>query len=99
LALTQRFHRRPTQARVACRELSRTSFTCSARWHFRRYAYRGKVRIFTAPKGSGFERRFDLRVRLTDTVCAARHGTRCSRTVKATNVGFRRGLQDGASRR
>jgi hypothetical protein len=99
LALTQRFHRRPTQARVGCRELSRTSFTCSARWHFRRYAYRGKVRIFTAPKGSGFERRFDLRVRRTDTVCAARHGTRCSRTVKATNVGLRRGLPGAASRR
>jgi hypothetical protein len=90
LALTQRFHRRPTHARIACRELSRTSFRCSARWHFRRYAYRGKVRIFTAPLASGFERRFDLRVRQTDTVCAAQHGKRCSRTVKATNARFRR---------
>jgi hypothetical protein len=99
LALTQRFHRRPTKARVGCRELSRTSFTCSARWRSPQYAYRGKVRIFTAQKGSGFERRFDLRVRQTDTVCTARHGTRCSRTVKATNVGLRRGLPGAASRR
>jgi hypothetical protein len=92
LALTQRFHRRPKPAGVACRQLSRTSFRCSARWHFGRYGYRGKVRIFTAPKGSGFERRFDLRVRQTDRACAARHGRRCSRTVKATNVAFRRGV-------
>jgi hypothetical protein len=98
-ALTQRFHRRPKGARVACRELSRTSFRCSARWHFPRYAYRGKVRIFTAPRGSGFERRFDLRVRQTDRACAARHGRRCSRTVKATNVRLRRGVPDVPSRR
>jgi hypothetical protein len=56
------------------------------------------VRIFTARKESGFERRFDLRVRRTDSVCAARHGKRCSRTVKATHVRFRRGLSDVASR-
>lgn len=89
LALTQRFHRRPKDARIACRELSRTSFRCSARWHSPRYANRGTVRIFTAPLGSGFERRFDLRVRRTDRVCAARHGTRCSRIVKARNVSLR----------
>jgi hypothetical protein len=99
LALTQRFHRRPKNARVACRQLTRTSVRCSARWQFRRYAYGGKVRIFTARKGTGFERRFDLRVRRTDRVCAARHGSRCSRTVKATNVRFRRGLADVAPRR
>jgi hypothetical protein len=99
LALTQRFHRRPKHARVACGRLSRTSFRCSAGWRFRRYAYRGKVRIFTARSNSSFERRFDLRVRRTDRVCAARHGTRCSRTVKATNVRFRRGLREIASRR
>jgi Lysyl oxidase len=90
LALTQRFHRRPKNARVACRTLSRTSSSCAARWRFRRYAYRGKVRIFTVRKESSFERRFDLRVRQTDRVCAARHGQRCSRTIKATNVHFRR---------
>jgi hypothetical protein len=98
LALTQRFHRRPKNARVACRRLSRTSSRCAARWRFRRYAYRGKVRIFTVRKESSFERRFDLRVRRTDRVCAARHGRRCSRTVKATNVRFRRGLPGIASR-
>jgi hypothetical protein len=98
LALTQRFHRRPKHARVACRQLSRTSVRCSARWQFRRYAYRGKVRIFTARKESGFERRFDLRVRRTDRVCAARHESPCSRTVKATNVRFRRGLPAVAPR-
>jgi hypothetical protein len=89
LALTQRFHRRPKQARVACQEQSRTSFRCSVRWHAGRYAYRGKVRVFTAPFGSGFARRFDLQVRRTDTDCSARHGTRCSRTFKAKNVSFR----------
>jgi hypothetical protein len=90
LALSQRFHRRPKRARLACRRLSRTSFRCSARWHFRRYSYRGTVRVFTARNASTFERRFDLRVRRTDSVCAARHGTRCSRTIKATNVRFGR---------
>jgi hypothetical protein len=100
LALTQRFHRRrPKHARVACRGLSRTSFSCAARWRFGRYAYRGKVRIFTARTKSSFERRFDLRIRRTNRVCAARHGTRCSRTVKATNVRFRRALPKVASRR
>jgi Lysyl oxidase len=90
LALTQRFHRRPKNARVACRAQSRTSFRCSVRWSSPRYANRGKVRIFTAPLGSGFERRFDLRILRTDRVCVARHEERCSRTVKASNVPFRR---------
>src|SRR5215212_2251491 len=98
LALTQRLHRRPGRARVACRRLTAASVGCSARWRFRSYAYRAKLRIFTARKGTGFERRFDLRVRRTDTTCAARHGTRCSRTVKATNVRFRRGLPAVAPR-
>jgi len=91
LALTQRLHRRPGRARVACRRLTAASVGCSARWRFRSYAYRAKLRIFTARKGTGFERRFDLRVRRTDTTCAARHGTRCSRTIKARNVRFRHG--------
>jgi hypothetical protein len=99
LALTQRFHRRPKGARVACRRLSRTSFRCSARWQIRRYSHRGTVRIFTARKGSGFERRFDLRVRRTDRVCAARHGTHCSRTIESTNAAFRRGHPGASSRR
>ena len=77
-ALAQRFHRRPKHARVACRELKRTSFRCSARWASGRYAYRGKVKIFTVAVGSGFARRFDLRIRRSDGV-----------TIKATNVPLR----------
>jgi hypothetical protein len=98
LALTQRFHRRPKKAHVACQRLSRTSFRCAARWRSSRSRYHGKVRIFTARKGSRFERRFDLRVRRTMRVCAAHHGTRCSRTIKATNVRFQRALSDVARR-
>jgi hypothetical protein len=78
-ALSQRFHRRPKDARVACRELKRTSFRCSARWNSSQYAYRGKVRIFTVALGSGFARRFDLRIRRSDGA-----------TIKATNVSLRR---------
>jgi Lysyl oxidase len=99
LALAQRFRRRPTNVSATCWRLSRTSFRCAARWRFGRYAFRGKVRIFTARKEARFERRFSLRVRRTDTVCESRHRPRCSRTVRATNVRFRRGLADVASRR
>jgi hypothetical protein len=92
LALTRRFHRRPKHARVSCRPLRRGSVRCSARWKAGRFAYRGKLRIFTTREATGsFERRFDLRIRRTDTLCAAAGGSRCSRTVKATNLRVRHG--------
>jgi Lysyl oxidase len=87
-ALTKLFHRRPTRLRQACRRLSRTSFLCRVRWRYRRYRYRGSVQIFTTRRPNGFERRFNLRVRRTDTRCTTERRRRCSRTIKARNVRF-----------
>jgi hypothetical protein len=88
-ALTQRFHRRPRQVRQACRRVGRTSFLCRVRWHDGRYRYRGGVRIFTARTGTGFERRFNLRVLRTDRRCASERRGDCSRTFEAKNMRFR----------
>jgi hypothetical protein len=88
-ALTQRFHRRPTHLRRACRRTSRTSFRCAVRWRHGPYRYRGSVRIFTVRTANGFERRFDLRVRRTERRCVSNHQRRCSRTLTARNVRFR----------
>jgi Lysyl oxidase len=87
-ALTRRFHRRPRRLRVACRKTSRTSSRCAVSWRQRRYQYVGSVRIFTVRTGTGFERRFDLRVRRTDKRCS-RKGHSCSRMFKSENVQFR----------
>jgi Lysyl oxidase len=86
-ALTKRFHRRPGHLRVACRKTSRTSSRCRVRWRNRRYQYRGSLRIFTIKAGTGFERRFDLRVRRTDSRCAPKQRN-CSRTFKSKNAQF-----------
>jgi hypothetical protein len=88
-ALTQRFHRRPAHLRRACRRVSRTSFRCRARWRYRSYRYRGRVRIFTTSTQDGFERRFNLRVRRTDRRCVPGHGRRCAWTFTAKNRRFR----------
>jgi hypothetical protein len=86
-ALTKRFHRRPRHLHVACRKTSRTSSLCRVRWRHRRYHYNGSVRIFTVRTGTGFERRFDLRVRRTDSRCTPKLRS-CSRTFKSKNVRF-----------
>jgi Lysyl oxidase len=86
-ALTKRFHRRPRHLRVACRRTSRTSSLCRVRWGHGRYQYSGRVRIFTIHKGTGFERRFDLRVRRIDRRCTPELRS-CSRTFHSKNVRF-----------
>jgi hypothetical protein len=88
-ALTQRFHHRPKHLRQACQRLSRLSFLCRVRWQDQRYRYRGSVRIFTARTTIGFERRFNLRVRRTNSRCAAGGRRRCARLVTARNIRFR----------
>jgi hypothetical protein len=86
-ALAKRFHRRPRHLRIACRKTSRTSSLCRVRWRYRRYRYSGSVRIFTIRTGTGFERRFDLRVRRTDRRCTPERRS-CSRTFKSKNARF-----------
>jgi Lysyl oxidase len=86
-ALTKRFHRRPRHLRVACRRTSRTDSLCRVRWRHRRYQFSGSVRIFTIRTRTGFERRFDLRVRRIDRRCTAELRS-CSRTFKSKNVRF-----------
>ena len=88
-ALAQRFHRRPRHLQLACRRVDRTSFRCRVRWHDRRYRYRGRVRILTVATGTGFERRFKLRVLRTDRRCAREQRGGCSRTFEAKNMPFR----------
>jgi hypothetical protein len=86
-ALAKRLHRRPSHLRVACRRASRTSSLCRVRWRHRRYRYSGSVRIFTIRTRTGFERRFDLRVRRIDTRCTPTLRS-CARTFKSKNVPF-----------
>jgi hypothetical protein len=86
-SLTKRFHRRPRHLRGACRRTSRTSSLCRVRWRHRRYHYNGRVRIFTTRTATGFERRFDLRVRRTDSRCTPELRS-CSRTFNSMNVRF-----------
>jgi hypothetical protein len=86
-ALTKRFHRRPRHLRAACRRTSRTSSLCRVRWGRDRYTYRGRVRIFTIRRGTGFERRFDLRVLRIDRRCTPELRS-CSRTFHSKNVRF-----------
>jgi Lysyl oxidase len=87
-ALTRRFGKRPKRLHQSCRRTSPTSFLCRVRWHNRRFRYRGIVRIVTIPTQAGFQRRVNLRVRRTAIHCAP--GRRCSKTITAKNMRFKK---------
>ena len=95
-ALTRRFGKRPKRLRQKCQRTSPTSFVCRVRWRNRRYKYRGTVRILTIPTQTGFERRVNLRVRRTAIRCAP--GTRCSKTITAKNMRFKKSGASTAAR-
>ena len=95
-ALTRRFGKRPKRLRQKCQRTSPTSFVCRVRWRNRRYKYRGTVRILTIPTQTGFERRVNLRVRRTAIRCVP--GTRCSKTITAKNMRFKKSGASTAAR-
>ena len=95
-ALTRRFGKRPKRLRQKCQRTSPTSFVCRVRWRNRRYKYRGTVRILTIPTQTGFGRRVNLRVKRTTINCVP--GTRCSKTITAKNMRFKKSGASTAAR-
>jgi Lysyl oxidase len=95
-ALTRRFGKRPKRLRQKCQRTSSTSFVCRVRWRTRRYRYKGTVRILTIPTQTGFQRRVNLRVKRTTLNCIP--GRKCSKTITAKNMRFKKSGASTAAR-